>query len=241
MTVQPPSHVGIAAWWLPMWIAVVLVVAAHAALAVSIHVGHVPACVPYIEGCTSISRAARYGLANHVFRLLVLPTAAAIAYHWWLAGRWLALHGPRAPGMVAAGLVAALALAVYATFLGTEGEVYRALRRHGVIVFFGAGFLAQLLCLRAMGKGVGIDRRAYGALRAICLAMLALGVVHVVALAAIGGSALQDRLENALEWHIGALLVAWYVATAVAWRRDGWGLVATWREPKDAQARPIRR
>ena len=34
-------------------------VATHAALLLSIDAGHVPGCVPYVTGCTSISRAAR--------------------------------------------------------------------------------------------------------------------------------------------------------------------------------------
>jgi len=35
-----------------------------------------PACNPYLEGCVSISRAARHGLPNHLFKALVLPAAA---------------------------------------------------------------------------------------------------------------------------------------------------------------------
>ena len=41
------------------------------------------------EGCTSISRAARHGLGNHVFRLLMLPCAMLVALHWWSSARWL--------------------------------------------------------------------------------------------------------------------------------------------------------
>ena len=39
--------------------------------------------------------------------------------------------------MLALGAMSAMALAVYATFLGTEGEAYRFLRRYGVVVYFG--------------------------------------------------------------------------------------------------------
>lgn len=208
-------------WPLPLAVAGVLVVAAHLALALSIADGQVPACVPYVEGCTSISRAARHGLANHLFRLLVLPCAVLVAVHWWLAGRWLRSRGAAARGMAVAGMLAALALAVYATFLGTDGEAYRFLRRHGVVAFFGLGYLAQLLFLRGLSRIRYQDRTMHRALQSACVAMLLAGVVHAVALVAIGGSALQDRLENALEWQIGALLVAWYVLQGLAWRRDG--------------------
>src|SRR5690606_35552238 len=68
-------------WTLPLSIAVLLVAAVHLAWWLSLRGGHVPACMPYLEGCTSISRAARHGPGNHVFRLMVLPCSALLALH----------------------------------------------------------------------------------------------------------------------------------------------------------------
>lgn len=221
------SDAKVPLWPVPLLIAATLVVAVHLAWWLSLRAGHVEPCIPYLQGCTTISRAARHGLGNQLFRLLVLPCASLIAIHWWLAGRWLALHGSGAGrwrAVVAAGLVAAIALAVYATFLGSEGEIYRFLRRNGVIVFFGAGYLAQVLFLYRLGLPDRIGRRILPAMRLICVAMLALGVVHVAALAAIGGSDLQDRLENALEWHLGVLLVGWFLLQAWLWYRSGYAI-----------------
>jgi hypothetical protein len=211
-------------WPLPLCIALALAVAAHLALAVSIQAGHVPACMPYLEGCTSISRAARHGLGNHLFRLLVLPCAALVGLHWWLSARWLQQDGARTRVLLAVGLLAAVALAVYAAFLGTEGAAYRFLRRYGVIVFFGSSFVAQLLFLGAAARHGRLARGLRLALQGVCVAMLLLGLVHVAALAAIGGSPLQDGLENALEWQLGLLLVAWYVLQARAWHASGFAL-----------------
>ncbi|MDH5821640.1 hypothetical protein QFW77_01345 [Luteimonas sp. RD2P54] len=205
-------------WPVPLAIAITLVVAAHLAWWISVQAGHIPFCVPYVEGCTSISRAARHGLGNQLFRLLVLPCALLVGLHWWLAARWLRLRGGRgAAAMAALAWLAALSLGVYATFLGTEGEAYRFLRRYGVVVFFGCSYLAQVLFLRLAGEGAGLDRVSRSGMTAVCVAMLLLGVVHVVAAALIGGSALQDRLENALEWHLGVLLVGWYLLHARLW------------------------
>ena len=60
-------------WPLPLLLTLLFVVAAHAAYLLSIEGGHVPACIPYLDGCVSISRAARHGWGNHLFRLLVIP------------------------------------------------------------------------------------------------------------------------------------------------------------------------
>ena len=46
-------------WLLPLTVALVFLLGTHAAWALSVHAGIVPGCTPYLEGCTSISRAAR--------------------------------------------------------------------------------------------------------------------------------------------------------------------------------------
>lgn len=209
-------------WPLPLTIALTLAAAAHLALVLSIHAGHVPGCVPYIEGCTSISRAARHGLANHLFRLLVLPCAVLVGLHWWLSARWVHAAGHSGRALLLLGLLAAVALAVYATFLGTEGAAYRFLRRYGVNVFFGSSYVAQLLFLRAAIRSGALPRALRIGMQAVCVAMLLLGLLHVVTMAAIGGSDLQDKLENALEWQLGVLLAAWYVLHALLWRHEGY-------------------
>lgn len=219
-----PHDSGFPLWPLPLAIALVLVLAVHLAWLLSLQAGHVPACLPYLEGCTSISRAARHGLGNHVFRLLVLPCAVLVGLHWWLAGRWLrAQAGGKAGagGTVALlGGLAAVALALYATFLGTEGEAYRFLRRYGVVVFFGAGYLAQLLFLRHARRQGRLGRRMATGMTVICIAMLALGVTNVIADALMTDADLQDRLENALEWQLGVLLVGWYGVHALLWHES---------------------
>jgi hypothetical protein len=219
-------------WPLPLAIAATLAVAAHLALALSIDAGYVPACVPYFEGCTSISRAARHGLGNHLFRLLVLPCALLVGVHWWLSARWARAAGSAAHALFWVGLLAGASLAVYATFLGTEGQAYRFLRRYGVIVFFGSSFIAQLLFLRAAANAVSVPRVFRIGMQVVCIAMLLLGLVHVAAMAAIGGSDLQDRLENALEWQLGLLLVAWYAVQTLLWRHDGYRAATAFRPPR---------
>lgn len=211
-------------WPVPLAIAVTLVVAAHLAWWISVQAGHIPYCIPYLEGCTSISRAARYGDGNHIFRLLVLPCALLVGIHWWLSARWLRGRGAGGALVGVAGAIGAAALAVYATFLGSEGDVYRFLRRYGVVVYFGCSYLAQLLFLRLARASGGLDRFTAAGMLAICVAMLALGVANVVASALIGGTQLQDRLENVLEWHLGVLLVGWFLLHARLWRREGYAL-----------------
>jgi hypothetical protein len=209
-----PAASAFPLWPLPLAIATLFIVAAHLALWLSMRAGHVDACVPGLEGCTSISRAARHGLANHLFRLLVLPCAVLVGLHWWLCARWLG----RGHALLAwLGVAAAIALATYATFLGTEGEAYRFLRRYSVVCFFGLGYLAQLAFVRALRRRGPMAPRVLRAMLAVCALMLLLGLVNVAAGALVADALLRDRIENALEWQLGWLLAAWYLCQARLW------------------------
>jgi hypothetical protein len=50
-----PTPSQIPLWPVPLLVALIPFAAAHLAYAISIDAGHVPGCVPYVEGCTSIS------------------------------------------------------------------------------------------------------------------------------------------------------------------------------------------
>ena len=214
-------------WPLPLLIAVLFLVAAHAAYLLSIQAGHVPACMPYVDGCVSISRAARHGLGNHLFRLLVIPCAVLHALVWWLARYWL--QGGRL--MLALGAMSAMALAVYATFLGTEGEAYRFLRRYGVVVYFGFGYLAQLALMQRAARRGALPAGVIAAQSWIAVAMLGLGLANVVAGLAVPDPAAKDRWENVFEWWLGLLMVGWYAVLALGWRRQGLAMALKRHDP----------
>lgn len=210
-------------WPLPLLLTLLFVMAAHVAYVLSIQGGHVPACVPYIDGCVSISRAARHGWGNHLFQLLVIPCAVLHALAWWLARHWL--RGGRA--MVVLGVMSALALAVYATFLGTEGEAYRFLRRYGVVVYFGFGYLAQLALMRRAAATKALPAGIIVAMSWISIAMLGLGVANVVAGVVVDDPSAKDRWENVFEWWLGLLMVGWHAVLAYGWKREGLALELT--------------
>ena len=216
-------------WPLPLSIGLLFLGAVHLAWWLSVQAGYIPACIPYWEGCVSISRAARHGVGNHLFRLAVLPCATLHLFNWWLSRAWLRAGsgGRDRAGAVLLGLGAssALALAVYATFLGTEGETYRFLRRYGVVVYFGCGYLAQLVFMRLATQRGKLTPGIGRAMLAVCVAMLGLGVGNILAGLAVADPLLRDRWENAFEWQLGLLLVAWFMLQALLWKRAGFAMV----------------
>ncbi|MET1162571.1 MAG: hypothetical protein ABWY48_08500 [Pseudoxanthomonas sp.] len=224
-----PDRIATPLWPLPLSIALLLFGGVHLAWWLSVQGGYIPLCMTYWDGCVSVSRAARHGLGNHVFRMAILPCALLHLLNWWLARAWL--HRPRVAAdrtgaaLLALGAASALALAVYATFLGTDGEMYRFLRRYGVVVYFGCGYLAQLLFMHLAQRQGKLAPGIARAMLLVCIAMLGLGIANVVAGLLLPDPALGDRLENAFEWQLGLLLVAWFVLLAILWKRDGFAMV----------------
>ena len=211
---------------LPLVIAAMPVVAVHAAWALATLEGYVEPCFPYLDGCASISRVARHGSANVLFKLVMVPCALLQLVLWLRTRRWLAVLAgdPRCGATLAAlGLVAAVALCIYTLALGSEGALYRFMRRYGISFYFAATYVAQLVFLRALLQRVG-DRVARSApvargMTAVCIAMLAVGLASVGVSGLVEHPDTKDRLENLLEWHLGLLLTAWFLLHALLWRR----------------------
>jgi hypothetical protein len=231
MPLQPsrpwPAPGGLPLWPLALLAGTLPCAAALLSWWLSTRLGLIPSCNVFIDGCVSVSRAARYELPNHLFRALMLPSAALQALVWLLAAHWLRQLGVRWRGigwMTPLGICAAVALVLYGTFLGTEGDIYRWLRRYGTVVYFG------FTCLCLLLAGGGIQRAAAAGwlslprwqertmvTLATCLVLLGLGNAII---AAVFGEPLKTRVENVTEWW-GALIFVlgfWYLA-AIWWRQ----------------------
>lgn len=218
LSARPLNTVALPLWPLPLLCALLPVLAVHLAWWLSVRDGHVPPAIPYLDGAYSISRAARHGWGNDLFKLLMLPCATLQALAWLLLRHWLSSRGVRQGGQLPwLGLLAAAFLCLYAVYLGSEGDVYRLLRRYGVTVYFAATYIALLLALRSLPAEAATLRRHW---MIVSLGMLGLGLASV----AVSGLAVdpgwKDRWENLLEWQLGLWLTAMFLAWAWAWRGE---------------------
>jgi hypothetical protein len=219
---------AVALWPLALTAGLLPAAAALIAFALAVHEGLAPACNPFIDGCVSISRAARHGLPNHLFRALVLPAAVLQALAWLLQARALSLTAPRAMrgstiALAVFGVAAGIALVLYGSFLGTEGPAYRWLRRYGTVVYFGGTCLAMLVLGRALQRlhALGTLHLPRGHERALLMllgAIVLLGLGNSLA-GAWADADLQDRIENATEWWGSLGLTLAFVTLADLWRR----------------------
>ena len=217
-----------ALWPLPLIGGLTPAIAAVAALWLSFALDLIPPCNPFLDGCVSISRAARHDLPNHVFRALVLPAAVLQALTWMLCAAWLKGMQADARGMLRAlpwlGVLAGAFLVLYGTFLGTEGQAYRWMRRYGVIFYFGFTYLCMVIASGALWRlaqagAVALPARLDRMLVALCVATLAIGLIQVLAPPLLDNPDLKNRLENVLEWYAALAFTLFFLALSWAWRR----------------------
>jgi hypothetical protein len=214
-------------WLLPLIAGLLPAVAAVSAFQISVAHGVFPGCNPFIDGCVSISKAGRYGVGNHVFRLLMVPAAALQGITWLLCTAWLLRLGARGPSLrwlPWLGVAAGTFLVVYGTFIGTEGKVYQLLRRHGVMVYFGCTYLCMLMVAGHLRRlaAAGILRfrfRVDVALLALLGLNLLMGLGNAFFAPLLLDEEGRDRMEDVVEWWAGTSFTLFFCVLAWLWNR----------------------
>ena len=193
--------------------AVLPILATHLAYGLALAYDMVPACIPYIDGCTSISSTGRTNPSQWVFKPLMLLSAVAMAMFFAAIGR--PARFPRADSIAVCGTIGAAALVLYLLFLGTEGDVYRLLRRYGVSLYFGFVFLGQLIFARRMSM-VASARPAARAMLGVSAVLLILGIGSIPITNFVVD---KDQIENIIEWNFALLLQLNFLLAWRAWKR----------------------
>ncbi|ACV27299.1 hypothetical protein [Kangiella koreensis] len=214
-----PYHIA----WL---VCLVPIIAAHGAYFIGLWQGVANECMPYFEGCTSISRAARNGDAIFLFRGLMMPTAAFLIVFWYLQCVWLKVLTQKPHNSIfVLGTIGAVFLVLYADFLGTEGEFYEFMRHYGITLYFAMTILAQMLSIRSLQKITGsLDSKVkrYLTIQFIMMALYwVLGIANVVIKAT--GVGWADQSENVIEWNFALLMSLYFGLAAMMWKRSGFG------------------
>ena len=219
-------HTSPGLWWLPLAAGVLPALATAIAFNLAVAQGQFPSCNPLLEGCVSVSRAARHDLPNIIFRALLLPAATLQAIVWLMTGPWLRQLGAADDRLLRLlpwiGVTAAVFLVLYGTFLGTEGPGYRWMRRYGVVVYFGFTCLAMLIVGGAVARvaaATGALRHAGALLYALCAALPLLGVLNSTSPLYLHDEAMRDALGNITEWWGALVFTLFFVVLAWLWRR----------------------
>lgn len=221
---------------LPLLAGILPLIAMFGAFWLGVHNDVVPGCIPFIDGCTSISATGRKPPGSFLFRAIMLPQAPLLLVLWYFTVLWLRslyadLKRSTATAILLSGFVGALALIVYVTFLGTNEPVYEFMRSTGIYFGFLGIALAQLftaLALVRISKRAGreeLARLAKTMLR-LCYAPFALGAINVVFKMILADA---DAMENRIEWIATVLMQCYFFVMYLAWRETGFSATVSVR------------
>ena len=199
---------------LPLVTGLVPLIGINLAYWIGVNADVLPSCIPYFDGCTSISATGRYPPADRLFRAIMLPQAVLLAVTWSFAVLWLRSLAPQSKAAIPAlifGLIGAAALILYVSYLGTKEPFYELMRRFGIYLYFLGTAVAQMILT------LGLERSR---LRQSMLWIVA--VPWLLGLANFAQKALRenpDRMENIIEWIVSVFMQVWFVLLYVAWRK----------------------
>lgn len=224
-------------WHIAWTLCIVPIVAANGAYLIALLTDSAPACIPYVAGCVSISRAARVGDALFWFRGLMMPCASLLVLFWWLQKTWLDRLLPSAHKkhlwIFASGAIGALFLLLYVNYLGSSGEIYNLLRRFGVTLYFALTALAQLISLHTLTRAdielAPSTRRLVKGQVILISIQWVVGIGHVIAKSQ-SPEDVQNVLENVIEWHFALYMTLFFGFSALTWQRQRY----RWRADFDA-------
>jgi len=219
--------------FLPLLVGLLPIVAIHASLLLAINAGVIPACLPYIDGCASISATGRYEPAVFLFKPAMTTEAVVMVIYWTLSAIWIRSMsriagmqgGAAVSAMALLGIAGALALIIYVTFLGTHAPFYEFMRRFGIYLYFLFTVVAQIMLARmAMRRseklGLSPVLKVSRWQLWLSLTPFAFGALNFILKSSLAD---PDPAENVIEWISALLMHVYFVLTYISWRETRFG------------------
>ncbi len=207
---------------LPIWAAVVTLVTVNVCYVVAIGLDHLPACIPYLTGCTSVSSTGRIAPESLIFRAGMLSSAVIVVLFWHRCSTFLRIggqSGSRYVTLQVLGVIAALSLVIYAVTLGFEDNAYRQWRRAGIIGFALSTFSAEVsLIIFYRSMRIATTEKLWRWLIILCVALPLLSVASEVAKWA---GAPRHGANNTVAWNAFVVASAYYAVVARIWWQHG--------------------
>lgn len=203
---------------LALWAAVLPLLTINICYLIAIGADHLPACVPYISGCTSVSSTGRFAPESLVFKTGMLPSTVIIVLFWYRCSKFLEVGGQPRSRIIALrllGIIAALSLTLYAVTLSMRGDEYRLLRRIGTNGFALCSFMSQaMFVFTYRHMRLSSTAKLWRWLVALCMALPALGIAAEVAKWA---GAPRHTANNIAAWNAFVVLSAYFAAMSQLW------------------------
>lgn len=204
---------------LGLWAAILPLLTINVCYLFAIGLDHLPACVPYISGCTSVSSTGRLAPESLIFKAGMLPSAVIMVFFWRRCSAFLDVCVQSRSRFIAFhlfGVIAALSLTLYAVTLGIRGDEFRLLRRIGIDGFALSNYMAQVMFVFSYRHmRLSATEKLWQWLIALCIALPALGIAAEIAK---WMGAPRREANNIVAWNAFVVVCAYYAVVSQLWR-----------------------
>lgn len=209
--------------FLPLLAAILPLLTINTTYLVAISVEHLPSCIPYLSGCTSVSSTGRLLPESVIFRAGMLPSAVIMLFFWQRTRALLRVEergNLTGSAMRLFGIAGAASLVVYGLTVGLPGDDIQLLRRIGINGFAISNTFAQVLFVVSYHRlGDDSNRRLLYWLIALCLALPAIAILSEIA----KWTGVERHMANNMAaWNAFVVLSAFYFVVYLAWRHHGY-------------------
>lgn len=218
---------------LPLLTGLLPIIAVFGSYWIAASSGHVPACNPFLDGCTSVSATGRQPPASYLFKGAMLPQSIILSCYWLFNVAWLraltvsAGQVPRNTSVIATfGVTGSLFLILYVSFLGSQEPFYEFMRRYGVYMYFLLNVIAQIVLatkVLPVARGLRMQRLVNLTMVQLVLAWFpfALGALNLVLKATLENS---GPAESRIEWIFAMQMQLFFLVSYFSWKETAFSM-----------------
>ena len=193
-------------------VSIIPFIAIHLSFILSVQNEYLSLCNPYIDGCYSISRAARQPSSIIIFKVLMLISALFLFF------LWPRLFKPNYNKLlILIGRLGSLFLIAYIVALGEEGFFYEIMRRFGVFIFYIFTLISQWVFTFSTQMRI---RRFFLKNFLINIIVFLQLLAFLLAIPFFIFFKNYGYIENIIEWWITLLITLWFFINFIYYKKN---------------------
>ena len=193
-------------------VSIIPFIAIHLSFILSVQNEYLSLCNPYIDGCYSISRAARQPSSIIIFKVLMLISALFLFF------LWPRLFKPNYNKLlILIGRLGSLFLIAYIVALGEEGFFYEIMRRFGVFIFYIFTLISQWVFTFSTQMRI---RRFFLKNFLINIIVFLQFLAFLLAIPFFIFFKNYGYIENIIEWWITLLITLWFFINFIYYKKN---------------------
>ena len=160
--------------------------------------GYVDRCVPFLDGCTSISKVGRYGVSFYLYKILIIPSVILMITFWYQVNQYVY----KSKLLLFINITSCIFLIIYLLALGFDGKIYRFMREIGIFIFF----ILTPICQAWLSFSLPNNKIRFKSFLYVLLFLYLISLVSYFFILPLNNA----NYENIIEWNFAFLIFLFF-------------------------------